>query len=164
MDILPQILDLMRNAWNQCLGQNQVEQQFHIQLCFLFGNYMPLPNEMPKGRGWSLVTVIDQGKTNQHGRLEYEAALRHRDYQSYLIDALATYFFRRWYYSGESFPYFWTSRHWYHIEILKRDNGHLSEPLSNSTAASWTRRLCSEVVIKSSKVTHAGQVSQQYHG
>jgi hypothetical protein len=54
---------------------------------------MPLPNEGPNGTGWCLVIVIDQGKTNQHNRLEYGAALRHRDYYSCLIGALAAYFF-----------------------------------------------------------------------
>jgi hypothetical protein len=175
--VASQIPDLTRKVWGQCLGQNQIEQQFRTQLCFLFGNSMllrlsnrlpmelpdlfsmPLPNEGPKGRGWCLVTVMDQGKTNQHGRLEYGAALRHHDYRSCLIGALATYFFWRWHCSGESFPCFRTSQDWYHIKVLKRDNRHLSEPLSDSTAASWTRRLYSEAGIKSSKVTHAGRVS-----
>ncbi|KAF7125749.1 hypothetical protein CNMCM5793_002042 [Aspergillus hiratsukae] len=175
--VASQIPDLTRKIWGQCLGQNQVEQQFRTQLCFLFGNSMllrlsnrlpmelpdlfsmSLPNEGPKGRGWCLVTVMDQGKTNQHGRLEYGAALRHRDYRSCLIGALATYFFWRWHCSGESFPCFQTSQDWYNIKVLKRDNNHLTESLSDSTAASWTRRLCSEAGIKSSKVTHAGQVS-----
>lgn len=40
--------------------------------------------------------------------------------------------------------------------MLKRDNGHLSEPLSDSTAAFWTRHLYNEVGIKGLKVTHAG--------
>jgi hypothetical protein len=175
--VASQIPDLTRKVWGQCLGQNQVEQQFRTQLCFLFGNAMllrlsnrlpmelpdlfsiPLPNEGPKGRGWCLIAVVDQSKTNQHGRLEYGAALRHRDYRSCLIGALATYFFWRWHCSGESFPCFRTSQDWHHIKVLKRDNGHLSEPLSDSTAASWTRRLYSEAGIKSSKVTHAGRVS-----
>jgi hypothetical protein len=35
----------------------------------------------------------------------------------------------------------------------------VAETLSDSTAASWTRRLYAEAGIKSSKVTHAGRVS-----
>lgn len=108
-----QIPDLTRAAWSQSLGRSCAEQLFRTQLCFLFGNSMllrlsnrlpmelpdlfsmPLPNEGPNGTGWCLVTVMGQGKTNQHGRLEYGAALRHRDYRSCLIGALATYFFWR---------------------------------------------------------------------
>ena len=139
---------------------------------------MPLPNEGPNRDGWCLVAVMDQGKlgyykdyyntnitpsnigkTNQHGRLEYGAALRHRDYQSCLIGALATYFFWRWHCSGESFPCFRTSQDWYNVKVLKRDNAHLQETLSDSTASDWTRRLYYTCGIKCSKVTHAGRVS-----
>jgi hypothetical protein len=67
---------------------------------------MPLPNKGPKGQGWCLVMVIDQGKTNQHGRLKYGAALRHRDHRSCLIGSLAVYFFWRWHFSREAFPSF----------------------------------------------------------
>jgi hypothetical protein len=90
-----QIPDLTRAVWSQSLGLSCTKQQFRTQLCFLFGNsillrlsnclpmelldlfLMPLPNEGPNGTGWCLVTVMGQGKTNQHSRLEYGAALRH---------------------------------------------------------------------------------------
>jgi hypothetical protein len=62
-----------------------------IELPDLF--LMSLPNEGLNQTRWCLVIVIDQGKTNQHRRLEYSAALRHRDYRSCLVGALATYFF-----------------------------------------------------------------------
>jgi len=172
-----QIPDLSRKVWGLCLGPAYVEQHFRTQLCFLFGNSMllrlsnrlpmelpdlfsiPLPGEGPQGQGWCLVTVMGQGKTNQHGRLEYGAALRHRDHRSCLIGTLAVYLFWRWHCSGEAFPCFRQSEDWYNIKVLKRDNLHISEPLSDSTAASWTRRLYSQAGIRSSKVTHAGRVS-----
>jgi hypothetical protein len=172
-----QIPDLTKKAWGQSLGGSCTEQLFRTQLCFLFGNSMllrlsnrlpmelpdlfsmPLPNEGPNGTGWCLVTVMGQGKTNQHGRLEYGAALRHRDHRSCLVGALATYLFWRWHCSGEPFPCFRTSQDWYDIKVLKRDNAHLVEPLSDSTASSWTRRLYTEAGIRTSKVTHAGRVS-----
>jgi hypothetical protein len=234
-----QIPDLTRKVWQQSLGANCIDQQFRTQLCFLFGNSMllrlsnrlpmelpdlfsmPLPREGPKGDGWCLVTVMDQGKTilhcfslsfllsanfcivfpyfykilqqallknivviihcnstfyyfllqylqlttsnigktNQHGRLEYGAALRHRDYRSCLVGALATYFFWRWHCSGESFPCFRTSQDWYNIKVLKRDNAHLQELLSDSTASAWTRRLYDVSSIKCSKVSHAPRIS-----
>jgi hypothetical protein len=172
-----QIPDLSRKVWGLCLGPACAEQHFRTQLCFLFGNSMllrlsnrlpmelpdlfsmPLPGEGPQGQGWCLVTVMGQGKTNQHGRLEYGAALRHRDHRSCLVGTLAVYLFWRWHCSGEAFPCFRRSEDWYNIKVLKRDNRHLSEPLSDSTAASWTRRLYSQAGIQSSKVTHAGRVS-----
>ena len=79
-----QIPDLTQKVWQQSLGANCIDQQFRTQLCFLFGNSMllrlsnrlpmelpdlfsmPLPREGPKGDGWCLVTVMDQGKTILH--------------------------------------------------------------------------------------------------
>src|SRR5437764_12635787 len=109
---------------------------------------MDLPKEGWKGKGWCFVVVMDQGKfyhfsshlflrfknafililttsiftgkTNQHGRLEYEAALYYRDHQSWLVDALAIYLFWWWHCSGEAFPCFHTSQDWYNIKLLKR--------------------------------------------
>jgi hypothetical protein len=43
--------------------------------------------------------------------------------------------------------------------VLKRNNLHCTEALSDSTAASWTRRLYQEAGIKTSKVTHIGRES-----
>lgn len=150
---------------------------FRTQLCIPFDNSMlvrlsyrlsmelpdlfsmHLPNEGPNGTAWCLVTVMGQGKTNQHGRLEFGAALHHRNYRSCLVGALAAYFYWRWHYSGEPFPCFRTSQNWYNIKVLKRDNEHLSESLSDNTASSWTRRLHTEAGIKTSNVTtHAGWV------
>jgi hypothetical protein len=91
---------------------------------------------------------------NQHGRLEYGAALRHRDYQSCVIGALAAYLFWRWQLSGEPFPCFRTSQDWYRIKLLKRDNAHIEDKLSDSTASTWTRRLYAASGIKGSKLTH----------
>lgn len=167
-----QIPDLNRQVWAEALGRGVAEQQLRTQLDFLLGNamllrlsnrlpmeladlfLMPLPKEGTQGDGWCFVAVMDQGKTNQHGRLEYGAALRHRDYRSCLVGALAAYLFWRWHLSGEPFPSFQTSKDWYGIKLLKRDNAHLGLPLSDSTASSWTRRLYAVSGIQGSKVTH----------
>lgn len=86
--------------------------------------------------------------------MEYDSALRHRDYQSCLIGALAVYFFWRWHISGEPFPCFRTSQDWYDIKVLKRDNLHLKDSLSSSTATEWISRCYKKSGIKSSKITH----------
>ncbi len=173
-----QIPDLNRQVWTESLGKGVVEQLLRTQLDFLLGNamllrlsnrlpmeladlfLMPLPKEGTQGDGWCLVAVMDQGKTNQHGRLEYGAALRHRDYRSCLVGALAVYLFWRWHLSGEPFPSFRTSQDWYGIKLLKRDNAHLSQKLSDSTASSWTRRLYAVSGIQGSKVTHMPRSSR----
>ena len=86
--------------------------------------------------------------------MEYGCALRHRDYRSCLIGALAFYFFWRWHISGESFPCFRTSQDWYDIKVLKRDSSHITESFSGSTAASWISRVYKKSGIKSSEITH----------
>ena len=69
----------------------RLSNRLPIELADLF--LIPLPKEGTRGDSWCLVAVIDQGKTNQHGRLEYSAVLRHHDYRSYLVGALTAYFF-----------------------------------------------------------------------
>ena len=86
--------------------------------------------------------------------MEYGAALRYRDYRSCLVGALAVYFFWRWQRSGERFPCFRTSKDWYDIKVIKRDNSHLTESLSSSSAGSWMSRAYEASGIKSSKITH----------
>jgi hypothetical protein len=68
------------------------------------------------------------------------------------------YFFWRWHLSGEPFPSFRTNQDWYERKVLKRDNSHITDELSDSTAAQWTKRLFALVGIKGSKVGHAGRV------
>lgn len=60
--------------------------------------------------------------------------------------------------SGESFPCFRTNRDWYNTKVLKRDNSHVFDELSDSTASQWTKRIFTLLGIRSSKVGHAGRV------
>lgn len=106
-----------------------------------------------------LTTSIFIGKTNQHRRLEYGATLRHRDYQSCLIGALATYLFWRWHCSDEAFPCFRTSQDWYNIKLLKRDNSHLQEQLNSNTASNWTKRLYNAAGLTVTRLSHAPRKS-----
>lgn len=80
---------------------------------------LELPNEGQKCREfptYALVIAMNQG-TNQHGRMEYEAALRHRDVRSCLIGVLAFYFFCRWQVEEkEPVPSFERSEEWYDLK------------------------------------------------
>ena len=67
-----------------------------MELADLFS--LDLPNEGYSTSDGScitkaLVVVMNCGKTNQHGRMEYGAALRHRDPKACLVGALAFWFF-----------------------------------------------------------------------
>ncbi|KAM4067701.1 centromere DNA-binding protein complex CBF3 subunit [Hirsutella rhossiliensis] len=60
---------------------------------------LDLPNEGFKAQGYTtkaLVVVMNCGRTNQHGRMEYGSPFRHRYPRSCLIGALAFWLFWRW--------------------------------------------------------------------
>lgn len=156
-----------------CLLRTQVD--------FLLGNHMllrqsnrrpmelpdcfrlELPNEGQKSREfptYALVVVMNQGKTNQHGRMEYGAALRHRDVRSCLVGALAFYFFWRWQVEGvEQFPTFQRSEDWYDLKVLRRSAKEPEKQLSPQTANSWTQKLYTRCGIRTSKLSHAPRVA-----
>ena len=91
--------------------------------------------------------------------MEYGSALRHRDYRSCLIGSLARWFFWRWMCDGEPFPTFRTSEGWYYTKMIRRDAQHLVEQLSDSTASGHTKKLMTDVGIKSTHITHAPRMS-----
>jgi hypothetical protein len=135
---------------------------------------LELPNEGVKGsapapslapaltqKTYAFVVVMNKGKTNQHGRMEYGAALRHRDPLACLVSALAFWFFYRWQVEKdtETFPSFARPEDWYEIKVLRTANSTLTTPLSGQTANDWTSRLYKACGIKVSKVSYAPRVT-----
>ena len=134
-----QIPDHTTVAWSE---RKEVACALRTQVDFLFGNHMllrssnRLPMELPdcfplelSSEGFktpghttkALVVVMNCGKTNQHGRMEYGSALRHRDPRSCLIGALSFWFFWRWQVEkAEKFPVFQRSEDWYETKVLRR--------------------------------------------
>ncbi|KJZ68407.1 hypothetical protein HIM_01944 [Hirsutella minnesotensis 3608] len=147
---------------------------------FLFGNHMLLrssnrrpieladcfclecPNEGVKVHNnptYAFVVVMNQGKTNQNGRIEYGACLRHRDPYACLVGQLAFWLFFRWQVEREPFPDFSRPEKWYNIKILRQQKDRPTAGLSYQTSHAWTRRLYSHVGIKTSKASHAPRVA-----
>jgi len=108
---------------------------------FLFGNHMLLrsnnrrpieladcfrlecPNEgikVANSPTYAFVVVMNQGKPNQNGRMEYGAAFRHRNPLACLVGQLAFWLFFRWQVEKEAFPDFSRPEKWYHIKILRQ--------------------------------------------
>lgn len=122
----------------------QMNGDLRTSLDFLLGNHMllrgsnrrpvelpdlfcvVLPNEGLKTNHRdhevkAFVMVMNEGKTNQHGRMEYGAALRHRDPLSCVVGSAALYFFFRWQVEKiEPFPDFSRSEKWYNTKVLRR--------------------------------------------
>ena len=152
------------------------------QVDFLLGNHMllrssnRLPIELPdcfcldlpnegiqrassSPAAKALVILMRQGKTNQHGRMEYGAALRHRDPNACLVSAVAFWLFWRWQVEGEPFPQFTKSENWYHIKLIRQSLSDPTSPLSPQTANVWTRKLYERCGIQTSKASHAPRIA-----
>jgi hypothetical protein len=106
---------------------------------------------------------MNQGKTNQHGRVEYGACLRHRDPEACLIGQLAFWLFFRWQAeaaaAAEPFPDFSRPERWYRTKVLRRGKADYTGQLSYSTAHKWTSDFYSICGINTSKATHAPRVA-----
>jgi hypothetical protein len=174
-----QILDHTTAVWRE---RKAIGCAFRTQVDFLLGNHMllrssnRLPIELPdcfclnlQNEGVqraeavyptkALVILMRQGKTNQHGRMEYGAALRHRDPKACLIGALAFWFFWRWHCEGEPFPRFTQSDDWYDTKLLRQASESITAQLSPQTANSWTRRFYNKCGIKTSKASYAPRIA-----
>ncbi|KAM4061521.1 centromere DNA-binding protein complex CBF3 subunit, domain 2 domain-containing protein [Hirsutella rhossiliensis] len=189
-----QIPDHTNVAWSE---RREIACALRTQVDFLLGNHMllrsgnrlpmeladcfplDLPNEGFKAQGYTtkaLVVVMNCGKTNQHGRMEYGSALRHRDPRSCLIGALAFWLFWRWQVEkAERFPVFQRSEDWYETKVLrrsakepqgKRDGIHrnpitqrVHRPFhSPNIQLQWTSRFYKKAGIKVSKWMKARHV------
>ncbi|KAM4067738.1 centromere DNA-binding protein complex CBF3 subunit [Hirsutella rhossiliensis] len=155
----------MPDHTNVAWSERRDRLRLRTQVDFLLGNHMllrsgnrlpmeladcfplDLPNEGFKAQGYTtkaLVVVMNCGKTNQHGRMEYGSALRHRDPRSCLIGALAFWLFWRWQVEkAERFPVF-QSEDWYETKVLRRSAKEPQAPLSGQTAREWTSRILQE--------------------
>jgi len=69
------------------------------------------------------IVLLQNGKTNQHGNVQYGAFLRHREPEICCAAALAQWFFIRWHIRVESFPDFRTSEAWFDIKAIRSFGG-----------------------------------------
>lgn len=115
-----------------------------------------MPDEGPQPCT-SLVVVMTKGKTNQSGRVEYGAAMRHKKVLLCPLNAVAMYLFWRWHIELEPFPNLNDRRAWYGIHLLKGSDPR-SELSYNAQLESVKRgfKACS---IDSTVWTHANRES-----
>lgn len=110
---------------------------------------------------FALVITMDKGKTNQFGRVEYGAAIRHAHALTCPVGALALYFFHRWHVEAEEFPNMTTREKWYDIHVMKGTDR--LKQISYSTQAKAYKRAFKAVGISTAKVTHAPRGSAARH-
>jgi hypothetical protein len=150
--------DGIRNKFDFLFGHSLLsrgENKRLIQLPDLF--LLELMNEGPTPC-FALVATMSQGKTNQHGRIEYGAVIRHYNVETCPISALALYFFARFEMEEEEFPDFTRRSDWYDIRVLKGGKSR-TESISYNTQYKSYKKAFAAVGIHSSKVTHINRDS-----
>jgi hypothetical protein len=108
-----------------------------------------------------LCMIMDNGKTNTFGKLEYGVAIRHKELWECLISQLAFYFFFRWNIEKEAPPTFKKRADWYLIKILK--GGSNTHSLSYQTQLQCVNDIFQRCDISSYKKTHAGRKQGAQH-
>jgi hypothetical protein len=118
-----------------------------IQLPDLFA--MDLKDEGPSECVAAMV-IMDQGKVNQFGRVEYGGFIRHRDVEVCAVGALAIYLFWRFHVVGEAFPDLRDRRSWHDIHVL--DGKDPKKEISYSPQARSLKKAMEVCDVQSAKV------------
>lgn len=173
---LEKIGTIVRRCWEAPLNlkrrNNSIESYFRTALDFLMGHNLllrgearrtaalpdlftiPLSNEGPTPCD-ALVLIMDNGKTNSVGRLEYAAATRHKDPLFCTLSHLAFYLFWRWDVMKQETPRFQQRQQWYDSHLLRGDS--TTKEISYATQLDWTNNVFKAVGLSSYKKTHAGR-------
>ena len=174
-----EMLDIVRQCWvgwekQKKTGQIQftVESYLRTAVDFLLGHNMllrgearrmaelpdlftiELNNEGPT-RCHPMILIMDNGKTNQVGRLEYGTVIRHRNPFLCTMGHTAAYLFYRWNMLRECPPQFQQRQLWYDHHLLRGNRKDV--PLSYDTLLEWTNKIFSGAGHSSLKKTHAGR-------
>ncbi|KAF1328728.1 Short-chain dehydrogenase, partial [Globisporangium splendens] len=104
-----------------------------------------------------LVVIMTKGKTNQHGRVEYGAAMRCKKVLLCPMNAVAMYLFWRWHVDLEPFPVLTNRKAWYDIHLLKGKDSKVQ--LSYNAQLDGIKRAFESCGIDSSVWTHSNRVS-----
>jgi hypothetical protein len=126
------------------------EDRRAVQLADLM--LIDLENESPRPGETvpCMVQIMRQGKTNQHGKVEYMGCMRNIDPVLCPLSALALYFFFRWGRDGAGqFPSFRQPENYYNLYVLPGSVRVPARQLSYNTQADWSRRMFNAVGIQS---------------
>ena len=169
-----QMIDAVRSCWTHGLSQKRataqtVESAHHTALDFLMGHMMLMRGEnrrhlqladlFPlnlKNEGptpcTAHVCILDNGKTNQAGRIEYGAVVRHKNPLLCTTSQLAFYLFYRWNIVREQVPRFQRRQQWYDLHLLRGSKS--TSPMSYEVQLEWTNKMFDDASISSLKKTH----------
>jgi len=104
---------------------------------------------------------MDNGKTNQMGRIEYAAVKRHRNPLICTMAHTAFYLFYRWNVAGEPPPCFRRRELWYVLHFFNGE--HASTKTAYDTRLGWINKMFTGADVMSLKETHAGRSQGAKH-
>ncbi|KAJ5085702.1 short-chain dehydrogenase [Penicillium argentinense] len=113
-----------------------------------------LPNEGPTPC-WPMIMIMNNGKTNQFGRLQYMGVMRHQDPLLCTMSQAAIYLFYRWQIVGESPPRFRSQPEWYNFHFFKGSDRE--KPISYEIQLKWANEVYKAINLSTDKKTHAGR-------
>jgi hypothetical protein len=106
----------------------------------------------------AVVMVLNQGKTNQFGKLEFTGCIRSKEVEICPVGSLALYLFARFQLGNEPFPDFRKNETWYNIKLCQ---GRLdvTKSILYDTQLYAINQCFKALGIKSSRKTHIGRGS-----
>jgi hypothetical protein len=90
----------------------------NIDLSCMFTVTLPGESFLSERPATALVITLLRSKTNDEGRKDYSAALRHLRVECCAIAWVALYLLGRWDVSEEDFPNFSVSQNWFQLKVI----------------------------------------------
>jgi hypothetical protein len=151
----------LRTAFDFLCGHNMLlrgdnRRAFELPDLFVLEMYNQGPTKC-----FAMIIVMDNGKTNKTGRIEYGSVIRHVNPLLCTMGHLAWYFFYRWHIVRETPPRFQRRSQWYNMHVLK--GGDQLKEMSYATQLEWTSKAFKAAGLRTSKITHCprGQGSRE---
>jgi hypothetical protein len=117
-----------------------------------------LENESPSQSCYALIALLDRGKTNTFGKVEYAGCIRHAQVESCTVGAVAFHFFYRFMINGEPFPNMSASSMWYDTKFMNSSKSN-TEPISFTSHSRPINEIFKKLNLPFNKKTHVGRSS-----
>jgi hypothetical protein len=150
----------LRTAVDPLLAHN-VLLRSESRLAAEFSDFtIPFPGKGPMPC-FPMIMIMNNGKTNPLGQLEYGAVMRHRNPLLYAMAHTAFYLFYRWNIAGKTPSYFSRRQQWYGLHLIKGE--HAARQMAYGTELDWINKMFTGANVKSLKKTHAGRSQGAKH-
>ncbi len=165
------LIEAIRFCWSKQKWLKQsTEQHLRTAMDFLHGHSMllrgenrlaaelldffslELPNEGPTPCH-AMIMIMDNGKMNQQGRIEYAGVIRHRNPLLCTMGHTAFYLFYRWNITSEQPPSFRRRELWYNNHLLK--GLYPDKQMAYDTLLDWINKMFTGAKVSSLKKVHA---------